>query len=266
MPFKIATSLADSARTLIRAISSATSSDDFCKLVVHTILAKQGANSCFVAVLGNNSIIEAVGTYGYERGVFNQTALSIWEPSGISSAIRTGEIQRYDSEAEYSAAYDNNRFANLPGNGYIAIPFLAEGHAIGGIGISFQHKLSEIHLLDELLDLIQLAAQTYVRAAVPLSKANSTFAFEKLNSTTEVQLTEREHSILQLMSLGNTNQEIGLEMHLSESSIRSASVGLFRTLGVHSRKDAVAAARHRGLLPGEASETTPPPLRARLTA
>lgn len=251
--------LAAASRTLIQALSSPITSDNFCKMVVHTLLSKQGANSCFVAVLGNNSNIQAVGSYGYESGVFEQSPLSVWEPSGISSAIRTGIIQTYESKVEYAAAYDNNRFAGLPGNGYIAIPFISSGHAIGGIGISFQPKLTEIDLNEDLLDLIQLAAQVFIRPNISAAKANGAISLERLNNQEGLRLSEREELILRLMSEGKTNQEIGLEMHLSESSIRSASVGLFRNLGVHSRKDAVAAARHLGLLQEFASENAPPP-------
>jgi DNA-binding CsgD family transcriptional regulator len=253
--------LASAARTLIKALGSATSSNDFCKLVVHSVLNEQQANSCFIAILGNDSNIKAVGTYGYEYGVFEKAALSVWDPSGISTAIRTGEVQKYDSEQEYKAAYDHNRFAALPGNGYLAIPFIASGQAVGGIGISFQLKLSEINLSDELIDLLQLAAQFFTHpnkanGSVPVSKSMS---FEMLSSEESVNLTEREELILSLMAAGKTNQEIGVEMHLSASTIRSASVSLFRTLSVHSRKDAVAAAKHLGLLDAIATKLAPPP-------
>jgi DNA-binding CsgD family transcriptional regulator len=242
--------LASAARTLIKALGSASSSSDFCKLVVHSVLSEQQANSCFIAILGNDSNIKAVGTYGYEYGIFEKASLSVWEPSGISSAIRTGEVQKYDSETEYKAAYDHNRFADLPGNGYLAIPFIASGQAVGGIGISFQRKLSEINLSDELIDLLQLAAQFFTQPnkADGTTPASKSISFETLSSEESVMLSEREELILRLMSEGKTNQEIGLDMHLSESTIRSASVGLFRKLAVHSRKDAVATAKHLGLL------------------
>lgn len=242
--------LASAARTLIKALGSATSSNDFCKLVVHSVLKEQQANSCFIAILGNDSNVKAVGTYGYEYGIFEKNPLSVWEPSGISSAIRTGEIHTYNSRVEYRAAYDHNRFASLPGNGYIAIPFISGGQAVGGIGISFERKLSEIKLSEDLLDLIQLAAQffTHQNPAKGNINVGKSIAFDRLSSEEPLILTEREETILTLMAKGNTNQEIGRQMHLSESTIRSASVGIYRALGVHSRKDAVAASRHLGLL------------------
>lgn len=242
--------LAAAARTLIKALGSAGNSNDFCKLVVHSVLKEQQANSCFIAVLGNDSLIKAVGTYGYEYGVFEKSALSVWEPSGISSAIRTGEIQKYESKAQYAAAYDHNRFADLPGNGYMAIPFISAGTAVGGIGISFQLKLSEIDLSLDLIDLIQLAAQSFTHPNLAKGHGNvsNSISFERLSSEDSVRLSSREDAILRLMSLGQTNQEIGQGLHLSPSTIRSASVTLFKTLGVHSRKDAVAAARLMGLL------------------
>ena len=248
MSHQSSAALIATSRTLIEALGSAGTSDDFCRLVVHTVLKDQQANSCFIAVLNNDSTIKAVGKYGYEYGVFEKNPLSVWEPSGISLAIRTGETQRFNSQEEYSAAYDNNRFADLPGNGYLAIPFVSGGQAIGGLGISFQLKLDELDLSEDVLDLIQLAAQFFTHAKTANNSTLKGIPYERLRDSTDVHLTERETVILNWMSKGKTNEEIGREMHLSASTIRSACVDLFRTLGVHSRKDAVAASRHLGLL------------------
>jgi DNA-binding CsgD family transcriptional regulator len=250
--------LATSSRILIKALGEAGTSDDFCTTLVHSILQDQRANTCFLAILGNDSNIEVTGKYGYEKGIFKKYTLSVWEPSGITAAMRSGEIQRIDSEEEYNSLYPNNRYSGLPGNGYLAIPFVTSAKAVGAIGISFQLKLSEIHISDELIDLISLAAAFFAKS----SDSNAPpISLQTLSRQNMISLTEREETILSLMAQSKTNQEIGLDMHLSESTIRSASVGLFRTLGVHSRKDAVAAAKHLDLIEAIASESTPPRLK-----
>lgn len=244
------TDLATASKTMIKALGAGLSSDDFCTLVVHQLLHEQQANSCFLATLGNDSNVEVFGKYGYEKGIFEKHTLSVWEPSGITAALRTGQVQKLDSEEAYNEAYPSNRYSGLPGNGYIAIPFMTSDNLVGAIGISFHLKLSEINLSAELIELIQLASPFFAYQNNGNSRRGSgkAISFDKTSDSGEVLLTEREELILELMANGRTNQEIGIEMHLSESSIRSASVGLFKTLGVHSRKDAVAAAKHLGLM------------------
>ena len=242
--------LAEASRIIIQALGSRPSNDDFCSILVHRLFAKEDARSCFIAVLGNDSNIQVTGQYGFEKGLFDRVIINIWKPSGISDAIRTREIQRVNSWEHYRELYPANTTPGLGGEGYIAIPFEAADNSVGAVGIAFHGALSEILLYDEVIELIQLASPffTQLNSSPKGTAATKQIDFEKLNSTTEAELSEREQNILQLMSKGKTNQEIGLELHLSESSIRSASVGIFRTLGVHSRKDAVAAATKRGLL------------------
>ena len=251
--------LAIASRIIIQALGSRLSNDDFCSIVVHRLFEKQNARSCFIAVLGNDSNIHVSGQYGFEKGLFQKVVMNIWKPSGISDAIRTREIQKIDSWEHYRETYPANKVPGLGGEGYVVIPFIGAENSPAAIGITFNDHLSHVELHDEVIELIQLASPffTQMNDAGQAQAMNKQIDFEKLQGQPELDLSEREELILRLMSDGKTNQEIGVDMHLSASTIRSASVGLFRTLGVHSRQDAVAAARHLGLLEG--SEVTPPP-------
>jgi len=62
-------------------------------------------------------------------------------------------------------------------------------------------------------------------------------------------LSERELSVLQLLSAGKTNQEISGEMFVSVNTIKSHLKNIFSKLGVNNRREAVAQARIRNLLP-----------------
>ena len=250
MSDKASKALAVASRIIIRALGSRANNDAFCTLLVHRIFEKQQATSCFIAVLRNDSNIEAVGQYGFAQGLFDNVTMSIWKPSGVSDAIRTQLVQKIDSDEHYHQVYPDNNAPGLSGSGYIAIPFVGADNSVGAVGITFHSNLSEIDLYDEVIELIQLAAPffTQLNGAGQTSSAGSPLDFDKLSGKNEVTLSKREEDIVLLMSKGQTNQEIGVAMHLSESSIRSASVGLFKNLGVHSRKDAVIAARHLGFL------------------
>lgn len=242
--------LAIASRIIIQTMGSRPSNDDFCATVVHRLFEEQDARSCFIAVLCNDSNIQVSGQYGFEKGLFQKVVMNIWKPSGISDAIRTREIQKVDSWEHYRELYPANKVAGLGGEGYIAIPFVGTDNSVGAIGITFHAPLSGILIHDQVIELIQLASPffTQLNDAGQGKTVNKPINFDKLQGQPDLNVSEREERILRLMSEGHTNQEIGLSMHLSTSTIRSATVALFRTLGVHSRKDAVAAARHLGLL------------------
>jgi LuxR family maltose regulon positive regulatory protein len=65
-------------------------------------------------------------------------------------------------------------------------------------------------------------------------------------------LTERELVVLRLLPTRLSTPEIGRELHVSVTTIRSQVQGIYRKLDVGSRAEAVAQARQLGLLPGSA--------------
>lgn len=60
--------------------------------------------------------------------------------------------------------------------------------------------------------------------------------------------TEREVQILQLLALGKSNKAIGLDLHISESTVKSHLKSLFSKLDVTSRAEAIALAARRGFV------------------
>ena len=56
-------------------------------------------------------------------------------------------------------------------------------------------------------------------------------------------LTPRQVEVLRLLSQGHSTKQIAAELHLSTETVRNHIRRLFRALGVHSRLEAVVAAR-----------------------
>jgi DNA-binding NarL/FixJ family response regulator len=63
-----------------------------------------------------------------------------------------------------------------------------------------------------------------------------------------VRLTPRQRDVLRLLARGSTTEQIATELHIARETVRNHIRGLFAELGVHSRVEAIAAAREAGLL------------------
>jgi DNA-binding NarL/FixJ family response regulator len=63
-----------------------------------------------------------------------------------------------------------------------------------------------------------------------------------------IQLTKRQLEVLRLLSEGRSTDEIASELGLSRATVRNYVAGLLAALGVHSRLQAVVAARKAGLI------------------
>jgi len=68
-------------------------------------------------------------------------------------------------------------------------------------------------------------------------------------STPPAHLTPRQAEVLRLLEQGRSTKQIAQELHLSTETVKNHVRLLLRALGVHTRLEAVAAARH-----GRASE------------
>lgn len=62
-------------------------------------------------------------------------------------------------------------------------------------------------------------------------------------------LTPRQHEILRLLDHGLATGQIAKQLGLSEETVRNHIRGVLQSLEAHSRLEAVAVARRRGLLP-----------------
>jgi DNA-binding NarL/FixJ family response regulator len=68
------------------------------------------------------------------------------------------------------------------------------------------------------------------------------------NSGLNIQFSEREAEVLQLMARGLTNADIARELYLSEGTVRNYTSAIFNKLGVNDRTQAVIAALRHGLV------------------
>ena len=61
-------------------------------------------------------------------------------------------------------------------------------------------------------------------------------------------LTERELDVLRLLARGSANKQIGVALHISESTVKTHVANIFQKLSVTDRTEAVTVALSRGLI------------------
>ena len=73
-------------------------------------------------------------------------------------------------------------------------------------------------------------------------------ALRRRPARSEVDLTSREHEVLQLVSAGRSNGEIGARLFISTKTVSVHVSNILAKLGAAGRTEAAAIARRRGLL------------------
>lgn len=89
---------------------------------------------------------------------------------------------------------------------------------------------------------------TFVDPAVAGKILNNVSTVKQQNKHSQIQLSEREAEILQLLARGLANADIARELFLSEGTVRNYTSSIFSKLGVNDRTQAVITALKFGLV------------------
>lgn len=119
--------------------------------------------------------------------------------------------------------------------------FDTDSEIVGAITAGARGYLLKDAPLDELLGCIRKvhAGDTCIPAAL-VTKLAAGMRSEPL--------TGRELDVLKLLASGKTNREIGLNLYIGETTVKSHVRSIFGKLNVLSRAEAIAAASRRGLI------------------
>lgn len=73
-------------------------------------------------------------------------------------------------------------------------------------------------------------------------------ASKTIHDPEPVELTPREHEVLELVAVGAANKQIALSLGMTEHTVKFHLAGIFRKLGVANRTE--AATKHLRLVAG----------------
>lgn len=81
-----------------------------------------------------------------------------------------------------------------------------------------------------------------------LAPAITARLMRSMRSGDTTKLSSRELDVLKLVATGNSNKEIATELHVSQATVKTHLIHIFRKLDVSDRTAAVTVARDRGIL------------------
>lgn len=116
--------------------------------------------------------------------------------------------------------------------------------------------VDHVHLRD-CLDQVASVTAVYLAGLTHDPYHRHEYATSATGPRPPMSLSARQRAVLQGMARGLTLRQISGQIAFSESTVRAESLAIYRHLGVHDRREAVAVALERGLLGDPEDEGAP---------
>jgi DNA-binding NarL/FixJ family response regulator len=99
-----------------------------------------------------------------------------------------------------------------------------------------------------ITDAVRAVAEGKSWLSVEVAQRWARYTVEEAHLPMQDGLSDRELAVLRLVARGQTNQEIGAALHISDKAVQKRLSGTYQKLGVVSRTEAVVAAMQQGML------------------
>lgn len=103
-------------------------------------------------------------------------------------------------------------------------------------------------LKDASRDELVQAIETVSRGESWLTPSVATRLMGQMRKPAGEALSEREREVIRLVAKGFSNKEIATEMHISQATVKTHLIHIFRKLDVNDRTAAVTVALERGII------------------
>ena len=201
---------------------------------------------CVPALLWTR-IYVARGDIARARDVFDrlrtQQALKPHVPRHIELALLDIKLLQAEGQPDKAAACLSNLLLSQPIADYLAILQIE--------GADFANDLRRLATLVEIPAVIaQRLAHILAGPVMKIPSAASSSGAAAADLSRETGgLTERERSVMRLLSAGLSNKEIGRKLDLSDNTVKFHLRNIFAKLNVTTRTAAVMASRNAGVSP-----------------
>jgi DNA-binding CsgD family transcriptional regulator len=219
-------------------VSTADTLAEFGRKLVHSNISAPTAVGAHVFLLDSKGEFSLAGGYGLNP--FGTQKFSAWDSHLLADAIQTRKLAHQQVEYEDRALHCY-AIAVLKGEEPLGVAVFTQGDVA-------KEELSQ-DTNSAMSQVLGIWVQSLGLTGEWRSSGNGNGNGGAKNGEAHPEdLTERQMTILDLMSRGMTNAEIAQELILSESSIRQETVRIYRALGVGSRTEATKRAVHMGIL------------------
>jgi DNA-binding CsgD family transcriptional regulator len=211
---------------------------EFCRTLVHDEVFGGRTLGAQLFVLTDRGMFSQIASYGLE-GLSDSGALSLFTHNPLSQAVNARALHIEPCRLEGA---NHEGLQQLGSLNIRVLPLAKDALPIGALLFLYQ-----VHELDIKVD--ESVARTMSNiGGLYLSSLGPKGLFRESTPSSD-ELTSRQYEVLLGMARGETNAQIARHLILSESSIKSEALRIYRVLGVSSREQAVAKARATGLIP-----------------
>ena len=232
----------DRAEAILDALAVCETPDDFAMVLVNRIFQQEELVFAFVFHVEGTSELRRIGGFG--DPIIDQFPgrVSIWEKILVAQSYRDDVIVRVEDNATYQQTYNSTIFSG-PGQGIISLPLHHFGKTKGAISLVFRNALSLHDIDNDEIRLLQLCGDHLLRdwSTLPIADASTT-------RSNPPALTQRQTIILQKLRTGSSLSEIGIELSVSQATVKGDVQKIYRSLGVHKKRDAISVGSRIGLL------------------
>jgi len=234
----------DRAEALLDAMAVCDTPDDFAMVLVNTVFKEE--HLLFAYVFDNDGTTELRRLGGFGDAATSQLAerVSIWENIGVARSYRENTIVRIEDAQTYRENY-NIAFLSRSGQGVICSPLNVFGKTTGGFSLVFRDALSLHDIDDAEIRLVQLCAEHLLRDWRARSLVDPPV------NPHHPSLTGRQLTIVKELRAGVSLREIGVMLSVSHATVKSEAQKIYRSLGVHKKRDALAVVERLDLLVGQ---------------
>jgi two-component system NarL family response regulator len=184
------------------------------------------------AIIGRQADMKVVAQAGNGR-----EAVDLWQKHRPDVTLLDLRMPTLDGVG----AIDEIRRQNASARIIVLTTFDADNEIHRAIKAGAKGYLLKDARREELLDCIRTvnAGETSIPPAL---------AAKLVDSMSSEPLTGRELDVLTLLARGKSNKEIGVNLYISETTVKAHLRSIFTKLNVLSRTEAIAAASRRGLV------------------
>jgi DNA-binding CsgD family transcriptional regulator len=232
----------DRAEALIDALAVCESPDDFSMVLVNRIFQKEELIFAFVFDVEGTSELRRIGGFGDPFVAQFPARVSTWDNIVVAHSYRDDVIVRVEDNYTYRQKYSSTMFAG-PAQGIICLPLHHFGKAMGAISLIFRHALSLHDIDNDEIRLVQQCGEHLLRD----------WRLRAVTDAPETRgqppaLTQRQTTILEKMRTGSSLGEIGIELSVSQATVKGDVQKIYRALGVHKKRDAIRVGIRIGLV------------------
>ena len=222
-------------RKLLRLVATTTKIDELC-VGLENLLWSVG----FKVKCSFHNLLETVSNDGHFQVTFPNEWDSGRSESEIIGDLRLSKPVLIQGRTSSQHFQEGCNCRQLTANSVLLIPALSFSNGLSWIKMHLLPSQANLHISDEFIEDLQWAFFIHVErnlqhAIFEMSSASISLLRSEFES--KASLTKRQNQIVKLVLEEMSNDEIGIQLHISTSLVKLELGKIFKILEVKSRKD-----------------------------